>query len=173
MDTLFDELFGGHKQSVNSKVKGNRNEATLAKCISDWTGEEFVRIPQSGGLRWKNAQNICGDLLCTNHEFYFPLIIETKHLKSYSCPPQLSNNSSIYSIWKQPLRDAERAEMIPSLFLRKNGMPAKTWHVVLSENNFEIQDIHIDIQFFGKDLFAYNSSDLFQIPYEEFINFIK
>ena len=168
---LFDELFGQKQSTINSKRKGNANEAALASFLSEWTGQEFVRIPQSGGLRWKNAQNICGDLLCTNNDFDFPFVIETKHLKHYPCPRMLHKNSCIYSIWKQPLRDAERSGKRPSLFLRKNGMPSKTWHCVFDENHVMKEKLADKIVFEGSNLFAILSTDL--PTFEQFKKFLK
>ena len=57
------DLFGAKEQSINSKVKGNNNELKAAKWLTKWTGCPFTRTPSSGGLRWKNTANVCGDVV--------------------------------------------------------------------------------------------------------------
>lgn len=173
MDNLFDELFGKRSRSVNSKVKGNRNELRLAKKLTEWTGHEFTRIPQSGGLRWKNLENICGDLISTNKDFDFPFVIETKHLKSFTSPRILAKNSAIYSIWRQVKDDSERYKAAtdeikhPLLFLRKNGMPIDTWYVVLSDEDFK--PLPLDRAFNGKHIIGYLSNQIFSLDYTKFL----
>ena len=52
--------------AVNSKSKGGRFERAISKWFTNWTGYEFNRVPASGGLRWKNAENITSDVACTD-----------------------------------------------------------------------------------------------------------
>lgn len=51
---------------INSKKKGNRLELAVTQFMKEWTGYEFSRVPQSGGLRWKNRTSIAGDVICTD-----------------------------------------------------------------------------------------------------------
>ena len=160
MENLYDELFGLPPNKINSKVKGNKNELVLAHSLSEWTGSEFNRVPQSGGLRWKNVMNVCGDLICTDVGFYFPFSVETKHLKTFKHPQKNQKRSLVYTLWKQAKNDGERAEQTPVMFLRSNGMPAKTWDVIFSVS--DIEPLSIMELFQAKDLISYRSQDLFE-----------
>lgn len=122
------ELFGTvHKaKKINSKVKGNRNELIVTKVLQEWTGHEFVRVPASGGLRWQNRMNVCGDVISTDPDFDFIFSIETKAIKNLgledSWDINLRKNSKIYGYWDQCKRDAEVAGKIPFLIIRHNNM---------------------------------------------------
>ena len=130
-------LLPKRKASINSKVKGNLNERKVAKWLSAWTGKEFVRTPQSGGIRWQNSLglNICGDVVCTEQHHHFPFTVENKHLKGISFDTNwddyLRKNTRVLTIFKQVQRDSERDRRIPMLILRGNGMPENTWWVFL------------------------------------------
>ena len=144
-DSLEEAVLGikRGKKRVNSKRKGIRNEYAVAQYLSKWTGQEFVRIPASGGLRWKNAQNICGDLLCTNLDYKFPFAVETKHLKNgLVIRPTLSNGSHFYKVWVQAKEDAERASLFPMIIVRHNGMKRQSWYVGLDASTIEICGIN-------------------------------
>lgn len=170
METLYNEIFSEKNiTKINSKRKGNKNENSLAKFLTIWTNYEFTRIPQSGGLRWINTQNICGDLISTEPNFYFPFTIETKHLKTYS---DLSNKKSkIFSIWKQILRDSDRDKKYPALFLRKNYMPQNLWDCIFSKDNFNLNKLENYISCDSENLFCIKSNNL--PNYKEFITFIN
>lgn len=121
--TISDDIFGeGYKQPINQKKKGNRNELVVCKLLEKWTGAPFSRVPSSGGLRWKNNKSICGDVVCTDENVYFPFSVETKHLKELTVNERLRTNSKVFTIYKQAKRDAERAGKIPMMMLRCNGM---------------------------------------------------
>jgi hypothetical protein len=173
--SLFDEIFGKPSSGINSKVKGNRNELILSKSLQEWTGVEFVRVPMSGGLRWKNLENICGDVICTDKEFHFPFIIETKHWKTYTTSERLRKNSVIYSIWRQVKSDADRhlnatnEIKVPLLFIRKNGMPKNVWHVVLSDEYFNLTKFEKPM-FSGGNLHGFLSTYIFSIDYSKFLH---
>jgi len=120
--TVEEDLFGsGYQQPINQKRKGNENELRACKLLTHWTGIEFSRIPMSGGLRWQNVMNICGDVIATDPSFYFPFIVETKDLTKLYITPELRKNSFIYTIWRQVIRDSARAARHPMLLLRKTG----------------------------------------------------
>lgn len=151
--TLAEQLFGTKKKRINSKKKGDANERSLAKVLTRWCGYEFVRIPQSGGLRWRESQNICGDLICTDF-LEFPFNIETKHLKSLSYSLNLRNNSRIFTIWKQALADHQRNGKVPVMMLRANGWKRGEWLFVISQEFMEPLEIEPLCQ--GQDLIGYS-----------------
>lgn len=135
MRNIVHDLFGRKPapNKINSRRKGAENERNAAKMLEVWTGEPFARVPSSGGLRWKSANNAIGDLVCTNDQFEFGFSIETKHLKSALLHGKLKSNSIVYRIWEQSYQDCLRANPIgskqPMLMVKTNGM-AKTEYVV-------------------------------------------
>lgn len=133
-----DDILGASKKApINSKNKGNLNERAVAKWLSQWTGKEFVRTPQSGGIRWQNSLglNICGDVVCTEQGHNFPFTVETKHLKGISFEVNknhiLRENTKVLTVYQQVKRDANRSNKLPLMFLRSNGMPKATWWVFI------------------------------------------
>lgn len=122
MKRIEHDIFGEEqrKPTINSKRKGNANERLAAKCLKEWTGLEFNRVPNSGGLRWKNAEGITGDLVCEDKTF--PFVVETKHYKKLPMKGELRSNSFVYKVYRQCKRDADRAKKAPLLMLRENNM---------------------------------------------------
>lgn len=179
------------KSGINSKKKGNQNELQCAKFLKEWTGLEFNRVPQSGGLRWKNSEGVTGDLVCEDRSF--PFSVETKHYKSITFTPKLRENSFIYTVWKQALQDAERANKLPIAFLRENGMKKGEYmvyfgdyivpmfkHLLQVEANKVINGAVVDCEFIpdskGENpvLYGFHSSRVLKLfPYELFVSIVK
>lgn len=113
--------------AVNSKSKGGRFERAISKWFTAWTGYEFNRVPASGGLRWKNAENISSDVTCTDskHSRKFRFSIECKNYSDLNFEHVLLERKSckILKFWEQARRDAERAKKFPMLVMHYNGMP--------------------------------------------------
>lgn len=111
----------------NSKSKGNRFERSVCKAFQNWSGYEFSRTPTSGGLRWKKADNISSDVVCSDprHAKRFSLSVECKSYQDIKFEHLLLGTKSckINSFWTQANRDAERAKKIPILIMRYNSMP--------------------------------------------------
>jgi len=183
--TIEEDLFGGKmKQPINQKQKGNRNELMLTKLLTEWTGHEFVRVPRSGGLRWKNTANICGDVISTDPLFDFPYNVETKHLKSLgfnykdtlNCSLfRLRSNSVILSIFKQADVDASRSGKKPILIIRHNDMPKNEYilfiktpgndlHLALLRNDLTHNIVVSSDDYY---LIGYRLSDVMKIPYKK------
>jgi hypothetical protein len=169
-----EDLFGGgYQQPINQKQKGNKNELHVCKLLAAWTGSEFVRIPRSGGLRWQNVMNICGDVLSTDPSFDFPYVIETKDLTKLHITFELRKNSLIYTIWEQVKRDSLRAERLPILMLRKTGDRPRDKYTIYLETVPGILSLMIDnevrIVSMGDDIFGVNSINLFKnVDYTSF-----
>jgi hypothetical protein len=166
------------KKGINSKVKGNKNELTLAKALSSYTGLEFVRVPQSGGLRWENAATVIGDLIVTNADAVFPFAVETKHLKTLALQKSglLRTKSKIYGLFEQAARDGLRADKIPSLWVRGNGMPAGTWWVFIpTPIYFKLKDVlinYVGVLQYGEGIIGINSKELFAAPWEQVVTLL-
>lgn len=121
---------------VNSKQKGSRFERSICKFFTSWTGYEFNRVPASGGLRWKNAENITSDVSCTDksHSRKFRFSIECKSYKELNFEHILLEKKSckILHFWDQACKDAKRAGKLPILIMKYNGMTKGEAFVVVS-----------------------------------------
>jgi hypothetical protein len=178
MKAIDEELFGiTHRtQSINQKRKGNVNEAHVAKILTEWTGHEFCRVPMSGGLRWKNRMDICGDVINTDPNFDFIFSVETKHVANLGTESSrfaLRKNSVIYRYWSQCKRDAEAAGKIPFLMVRENQMEAGTYYIFLYLSYYQLKKLSLAIficraqeQNKAFRLFGFKSQNLFKISYE-------
>lgn len=170
-------------QKINSRRKGSSNERSIAKLFKVWTGYDFSKTPQSGGLHWK-AKNTIGDIICTDdlHGKRFPFSIEAKfHTEvdfSYLIDTTTGKKSNkILSFWDQASSDAERACKIPLLFIRRNKMKSDTHFVGMPTEYFNsllwvLEDFKFEygvLTYLNKDykITFVNSLDLFNIPYKE------
>lgn len=116
---------------MNQKKKGNKNERVVANWWKEYTGREFQRTPSSGGLRWKKADNIAGDIVCSEPNYIFPFSIEVKAHKVINFAHLLYDvNSDIDQFWEQAKDDAKRAKKIPMLFMRYNRLPEGFYFIV-------------------------------------------
>ncbi len=174
-----EDLFGGgYVQPINQKQKGNKNEREVCRILSSWTGSEFARIPGSGGLRWQNVMNICGDVLSTDPSFDFPYVIETKDLSKLHITFDLRKNSNIYTIWEQVKRDSARAERLPILMLRKTGDRPRDKYTIFLEHlpgllAFLINNDVLPISI-GDDIVGVNSINLFKnVNYRSFNKYYR
>ena len=175
MEPIDTELFGTvHRPSkINSKVKGNSNELAVTKILSEWTNHEFVRVPMSGGLRWKNRMDICGDIINTDPSFHFPFSVETKHLKTLNFPAnclfELRKNSAVYTYFTQCKRDAAASGKYPFLMVRSNGMKKDTWFIGLSltMSQLLLMGNYVNRRYSGEDIDLYHSEEFFKsVSYE-------
>lgn len=171
-----EDIFGGgYVQPINQKQKGNNNERYVCKILTLWTGSEFARIPQSGGLRWQNVMNICGDVLSTDPSFDFPYVIETKDLSKLHITSELRKNSEIYTIWEQVKSDSLRAERLPVLMLRKTGERPRDKYVIFLEHvpglvTF-LKRNSVPVISQGQNIIGINSIKLFK--HVEYTSFVK
>lgn len=172
---------------INGKNKGNKAEREVAKWFTDWTGFEFSRVPQSGGLRWKKTDNIAGDLVCSDpkHSRRFQLCVESKSYNDLDWDKLFRNKQAkIQQFWEQSKADAERANKIPILFMRKNGMDKnmfyifinyKTWQCLtqVSTKKFLYPIVHIKGGELDDRVVLINSNDLYNVDYMLFHKQLK
>lgn len=183
--TAIEDILGktAGTSSINQKQKGNVNERAAAKWLAKWTGSHFARTPSSGGLRWKNTPDVCGDVLCTDKEFPWNWAVETKHLKEFKIVPELTHRSKIATVWQQAKSDAERASREPLLMIRKNGMKAGTFYVFFNFDTVKpllryMRDTKQDMEIIRgvwKDfkLAGLRSEELQLVPYKVFVELVK
>lgn len=161
---------------VNSRRKGSTNERELCKLMESWTGYEFARVPASGGLRWKNTQDTVGDIICTDkfHSRRFRLTIETKFYKDINFEHLILGNKKvkINEFWNQAKDDGIRANKVPIVLMRYNGMPKQTYFVIISQKLFNLlpkMDFEYDyftIHQKTEKLIVMNSNDLIKADYK-------
>jgi Holliday junction resolvase len=157
--------------AINSRSKGQRGEKTVVKLFKEWTGMEFSRTPASGGLRWKK-DNTAGDIVLTEEGIYFPFCIEIKFHKdiNFSHLLYLYESSEIGKFWEQTIRDAQRCDKVPILFMRYNRMPAELFFVVIYYKHYLLFKPHLDPEpnrlRFNKELMILNSKALLNADFK-------
>lgn len=158
--------------AVNSKKKGNRFERVISKFFKEWTGYEFSRTPQSGGLRWKKTDNITSDIVCTDpaHSRRFPFSVECKFHNDVRFDHLLLNmkSSELAKFWDQVSRDAIRANKVPMLVVRYNGMPSDQAFVFMDMNIVapDINGNHMTISFNDHLVKVFLLKDLKNVEYK-------
>lgn len=164
---------------MNSKKKGNKGERVLCKWWTQWTNMEFSRVPASGGLRWKSTHATSGDIICTErpHDRRFLFSIESKNYKDINFEHLILGNKKvkILEFWEQTKEDASRANKIPILFMRYNGMPKNIYFVIVSINLWrEIlifkdgkpnSNIYFTVYNKGETFVIFNSNELLDVNY--------
>lgn len=163
---------------INSKNKGGKNERELCKALKDWSGYDFSRVPQSGGLRWRKTENTTGDIICSDdrHKGKFIFSVETKFHNEINFQHLLLPNgkNKILEFWAQAVSDANRGKKIPLLFMRYNGMPKQTWFMVIELTNYisikQLIKPHSKLRYERPDglkrFVILNSNDFFKSDYK-------
>jgi len=125
---------------IDSGKKGGRNERGVAKLFEEWTGYEFARTPQSGGLHWKKAHT-SGDIVCIDerHSSRFPFSIECKFHKELDLLHLIQGlkgkkSNKIVEFWEQSVRDAKPFNKEPLVFMRRNMQAANTHFVIMNQS---------------------------------------
>lgn len=117
---------------INRRSKGRRGEMMGVEFMKSWAKMDFRRTPGSGGLRGHVAEYTEGDIVCTKKNYIFPLCIEIKFYNELNFSHLLYDvDSKILQFWEQARQSAIRAEKIPILLMRYNGLPANFFFVVL------------------------------------------
>lgn len=177
LNNIGNDIFGDstRRKSINSREKGCKNELVLSKVLEKWTGQQFSRTPSSGGLRWFDAPDVVGDVVCCNRKFYFPFAVETKHYKSVFVTGKLRENSLIYTFWAQAERDAIRANKHPLLFVRSNKMPVGEYYTFFSLKLAEAlcKEFALATQFHGNGIEGCMASDFFKIKFYKLSSYVK
>lgn len=110
---------------ANSRKKGARGEKKAIQALQAWTGFEFARVPASGGLRWKKADNITGDVVCIDPLHRFNFSVEMKNYRDINFEHMIMpgvKSRILDEFWPQCLSDGERGKKIPLLLMRYDGI---------------------------------------------------
>jgi hypothetical protein len=110
------------KKRVNSKAKGSEYERKIARLLGKWFGEEFHRVPQSGGLRWGTDSRVAGDIV-THPESKYPFTTECKKREKWDLEQVLKGTGDVEDWWQQSVNDSERVHLKPILIFSKNFAP--------------------------------------------------
>lgn len=108
---------------INSKAKGSEYERKIAKLLSKFWGEEFHRVPQSGGLRWGDDNRVAGDIT-TPIDSVFPFTVECKKREGWELEQVLKGTGDVEKWWNQAVNDSERVNLKPLLIFSKNFAPS-------------------------------------------------
>jgi len=187
MDISHDALNIQASNTINQRRKGAENEVAVAKWLAAWCANDFGRVPRSGAMRWRHNVHTIGDVVCTDTEFNFPFIIETKFYKSLNVKPFLGKKNKIYGFWGQVTRDSLRIGHVKHrmMLLRHNDMPKKHWYVVVDEIGERIliecarnRGYEMESIFFGicnnERIFGFTSDDVrSMVDYEQFAVMMK
>lgn len=171
---------------ANGKTKGSKNEREVSKWWQEWSGMEFSRVPASGGLRWQKKDDISGDIICTDprQSRRFPFSIEAKFYKDINFEHLILGNKKqkIIDFWGQAVEDGIRANRLPLLFMRYNGMPKQTWFVAMEPRVFKVMLSKVKEMNYGYfevttdegiQFVIINSNDLLTTDYKDFSLTIK
>ncbi|UXR28888.1 hypothetical protein [Bacillus paranthracis] len=113
------------KKRKNSRAKGSTFERKVAKELTAWWGEEFHRVPASGGLRWGEDNRVVGDIVAPEGSD-FPFTIECKKREGWNFEQLIKGTGEVTSWWLQAVTDRERLNDVtkhPLLVFSKNRSP--------------------------------------------------
>ena len=109
-----------------SSAKGYRYETRVKNLLTEFTGVDFRRTPNSGG--WNKTggavireESFVGDVISNNSRFKFS--VEAKaHYEDFSFTAILVNpNKCLFtSWWEQCVEDAKKHSLLPLLFFKPN-----------------------------------------------------
>lgn len=113
-----------------SKNKGSNAERAVAKLLTGWTGEEWLRVPNSGALRWGGAAWVYGDLLPPEQ---WNVIVESKHYKTIDLELMATKPApgNVLGWWDQVCSDVRRCKgerdsvCQPLLVFKSNRRPPR------------------------------------------------
>ena len=125
----------------NSREKGNNHERRVAKMLSDWSGQKFIRTPMSGAIHNFKDKRVVSDIVAPLSIGDWPFSIEAKCVEcSWEFNTLIDGTSqTVKEHWKQCLCDAKREELIPMLVFTKNY---RSIFVMITRSCFEQLGIH-------------------------------
>lgn len=118
------------EKRINSRDKGSKFERVVAKMLSEGYGVEFHRTPLSGGLHWKEANGVSGDIVPPD-TISFPYNIECKNVETdWDFDKIIEGTSKFWDFWEQASKDARENEKITVVIFKKNR---KDIYIAISE----------------------------------------
>lgn len=157
---------GKEKNMKNPKEKGNNHERKVAKMLSDWSGEKFMRTPMSGAIHNFKDKRVVSDIVAPLSIGDWPFSIEAKCVEcSWEFNTFIEGTSmTLKEHWKQCCDDAEREGLIPMLVFTKNY---RDIFIMITKEVFYQLDIepesYINLIHKGQDLVILKFSDFLQL----------
>lgn len=111
---------------VNTKKKGNRFELETAKLLTETTGAEWQRVPQSGAFATKNNSNdprFNGDIF-TEHPDFQHIVIECKSYKKFELNELFSHKSDFYQWINQCCEESKGEAWVMFIKAKSKGVYA-------------------------------------------------
>ena len=106
---------------INSKNKGSTFERKIAKQLSEWAGDKFMRTPMSGAIHNFNDKRVVSDIVAPLSIGSFPFSIECKDVEySWELNTYLEESGMFFRHWEQACTDADREGLSPMLIFSKN-----------------------------------------------------
>lgn len=160
--------------AINSKKKGSKNERDVARLFKEWTGYDFARVPQSGGLNW-HTSNSTGDIICTDekHAHKFKFTVECKFHEEINFAHLIDGTISkktnkVIHFWEQAVKEGKTVNKVPLLFMRKNGMKRDMHFVAMPERFFS--QLYWTFTEFGYITFISDQDDIAIVNSVDFFN---
>jgi hypothetical protein len=101
------------------KNKGNAYERHIAKLFRMWSEYNWIRTPQSGGMREVTKSDLfCKDLMGTTKDVLF---IETKKRKRIDLHKLLQGKGEFFDWWKKTEINAQAEDKYPVLVFVQNN----------------------------------------------------
>lgn len=133
---------------INSKAKGSKFERTVAKMFSEVYGVEFHRTPMSGGLHWKQANGISGDIVPPD-DISFPYSVECKNVETdWDFDKIISGTSEFWKWWEQAKSDSKEFDKFPFLVFKKNR---KEIHCAFIEDSLQLPAGTVHLKYCSKN----------------------
>jgi hypothetical protein len=170
----------------NGKKKGGKGERVACEFLKEWSGLDFRRTPQSGGLRGHVMDYTVGDIICTDDSLrnkVFPLTIEVKNYKKIDFSTLLERSNTrgktnkpvqckVDEWWEQTESDGHRGEKIPILMMRFDNLPKNFFYVVIDRKHGKSLIIPKD-RLVTKKYIIFTSEELQKIPWSKFFKQAK
>lgn len=128
---------------INSKQKGSDFERKVAKMLSDWSGEKFMRTPMSGAIHNFKDKRVVSDIVAPLSIGEWPFSIECKKVEcSWSFNTFIEGTSqTLKEHWKQCCEDSDRESLVPLLVFNKNYRDV---YAMVKQSTFETLGVNID-----------------------------
>lgn len=135
--------------------------------MKEWADMDFRRTPGSGGLRGHVSDYTEGDIVCVKKNYIFPLCLEVKFYEELNFNHLLYDvNSKITDFWKQTVESAKRAEKIPMLLMRYNGLPKNFFFVAMTYKFHKALEVHFPKQLvYSRRITITTTECLRKVPY--------
>lgn len=152
----------------NPKEKGNDHERKVAKLLSEWSGQKFMRTPMSGAIHNFKDKRVVSDIVAPLSLGDWPFSIECKKVEnSWEFNAFIEGTSqTLKEHWKQCVDDSEREELVPMLVFTKNY---RDIYVMITKDTF----CQLEIEPVSYINLIYKEQDLVIMKFNELLSLIS